>query len=158
VLVDLGPPHPTLVRVLKGNADAIRFVQALTGVYDVWDDLVDGDPVTPEQVDRAFFSALVMVPTNPFFLANREVLQPLILTGMLGWWAANNLERQPDERARRVAYVTRCDPANVIAMCAALVGGMDWARACGSEIELFINSEAPEDYMDEMEKKHGMAQ
>lgn len=158
MLVDLGPPHPTLVRVLKGNADAIRFVQALTGVYDVWDDLIDGDPVTPEQVDRAFFSALVTVPTNPFFLANREVLQPLILTGMLGWWAANNLERQPDERARRVAYVTRCDPANVIVMCAALVGGMDWARACGSEIELYINSEPPEDYMDEMEKKHGMAQ
>ena len=158
MLVDLGPPHPTLVRALKGNAEAIRFVQALTGVYDVWDDLIDGDPVTPEQVDRAFFSALVTVPMNPFFLANREVLQPLILTGMLGWWAANELERRPDSRARRVAYVARCDPANVISMCAALVGGMDWARACGPEIELFINSESPEDYMDEMEKKHGMAQ
>jgi len=146
-----------LVRALRGNAEAIRFVQALTAVYNVWDDLIDGDPATPAQIDQAFYLALVDLPSNPFFQANRTVLQPLIVTGMLGWWAANELETLPSERARRVAYVSRCDPADVIAMCAALVGGMDWARACMPEVKLFINSEAPGEYMDEMEKKHGMA-
>jgi DNA-binding FadR family transcriptional regulator len=158
VLVDLGPPHEVLVRALRGNADAIRFVQALTTVYDVWDDLTDGDPATPQQVDQAFYLALIDIPTNPFFQTHRGVLQPLIVTGMLGWWSANDLERLQSERARRVAYVSRCDPADVIAMCAALVGGMDWARACMPEVKLFINSESPEDYMDEMERKHGMAE
>ncbi len=158
MLLDLGPPHPTLTRALKGHADAIRFVQALVRVCDVWDDLIDGDvEAAPERIHQAFVLALLELPASPFFRQNHDALYPVLLSGVLSWWSANQLEQRPSVRARSIAYVARSQIAEVITVSAALIGGLDWAREIGPEVKLFIHSDDPRAYADEMEKKHGMA-
>lgn len=158
MLCDLGQPHETLRYALKDDADAILFVQALVRVCDVWDDLIDRDANVPaESIHQAFYLALCAIPNNPFYQRHLNALQPLLVTGVLSWWASNALERQPGRRGRRIAYVARSQIAEVITLSAVLVGGIDWARSVAADIKLLIHSDDPDGYMKEMELKHGMA-
>lgn len=157
MLSDTGEPHQTLVRALKGHADAIAFVQALVRVCDVWDDLIDGDAdVPPHLIHQAFWLALVTLPGNPFYLQHRASLHPLIVTGIASWWAANDLEERRGARARAIAYTARSQIADVITMACGLVGGPDWMKANAADIKLMIHSDDPAAYAREMESKHGM--
>lgn len=158
LLCDLGQPHETLRFALKDDAEAIQFVQMLVRVCDVWDDLIDRDANVPaEAIHQAFYLALCGIPNNAFYRQHLPVLQPLMVSGVLSWWGANALERQPGRRGRRIAYVARSQIAEVITLAAVIVGGIDWARSVAADIKLLIHSDDPDEYMKETERKHGMA-
>jgi hypothetical protein len=158
-LLDTGPVDPTLRWALKGDADAIGFVQALVRICDVWDDLIDRDAtVQPEPIHQAFYLALVDLPGNPFYRAHFAALQPVIVGGILSWWASNRMESSPYRRSRQIAFIARSQIAEVITMAAGLVGGIDWARSVGPDIKRLIHSDDMGQYLKELESKHGMAE
>ncbi|MES2942662.1 MAG: hypothetical protein V4772_07320 [Pseudomonadota bacterium] len=52
---------------LKDDADAIAFVMLVCTVLHVWDDLEDRDKsLGREQINEAFYMALVVLPRNRF--------------------------------------------------------------------------------------------
>jgi hypothetical protein len=157
MLASLGAPHPTLAYALKDDAAAVQFAQMLVRICDVWDDLIDRDAaVAPDDIQQAFYLALCGLPANPFYRVHFDALHPLLVSGVLSWWASNALERQPIRRARMIAYTGRSQIAEAIVMAALLVGGVDWARAVAPDIKLMIHSDDPSAYLTEMESKHGM--
>ena len=96
-----------------GDADAVRLLDGLGFVAHVWDDLIDRDKaVTPEQINAAFETALVHVPTNPVYVRHQAALAPLIYTGVVGFVAATQMEQSGDAHQVEIAHGLRYAVAN----------------------------------------------
>lgn len=120
---------------MKGNQDAARFVLALHQIVDTWDDLIDKDKsVSDSDIHAAFTGALIEIPRNPFYQANFMRLNPVIEAAIADWHTANALEDKKDEANLREAYVLRCSGYSVAVMCAAVVGGDEWAKKVNLEL------------------------
>lgn len=142
-----------LERWLKGNKDAIAFIEALATISQTWDDLIDRDwPVPDEEINRAFQVCLIDLPRNYFYTKHFAELQPLVEQAILDWLDANKLERGSDHD-KMLAYVFRDTMANILIRCALLVGGWDWAREVSLEIRRSIYDEPLSDYL--KEHSHG---
>lgn len=156
------PQAVVLARWLQGQRAAIALIEDLGAITQVWDDLVDGDPVRPEDATAAFTAALVHLWRNPFMLAHHADLVPLIEAWIWDWQAANRFEddyRQtvtadPDRAegplpARLAAsYTIRDNSAQVIVQCARLIGGWDWAVQVAPEVRAWLHCEPPDAYRD----------
>ncbi|MGH8444914.1 MAG: hypothetical protein ACREVL_06580 [Solimonas sp.] len=140
-------------RVLRGNAAAIEFCLLLGSVSQTWDDLIDGDkPVTAQQINAAFFKALIQIPANRFYRIHFASLQPLMQAAAYDWLAANELERGgADEQA--LAYVLRDSLVAVVTQCAALVGGHGWAIDHAAAIRRYFHDEPAAEYVRKL-KEH----
>ncbi|MTJ81732.1 MAG: hypothetical protein F8N37_12040 [Telmatospirillum sp.] len=122
-------------RCLKGRRDAVVFIKMMCDILHTWDDLIDRDkPVDPEAINRAFFTALVTLPRDPFYAANFALLNPIVETAIYNWWTANLYEASSDEDRLRAAFILRSSYSDIATMCARIVGGPDWARTVGPEI------------------------
>ncbi len=105
------------------DANAIRFLQSLFAVAEVWDDLTDGDkPVPVEDVNAAFMTALIDLPSNPFFTSFKDQLVPLMIVGINAWQDSNKLQAGTlTERA--LAYVLRDWYCEIAAFCVFVLHG-----------------------------------
>lgn len=103
-----------------GNEQAERFVNAYGAWAHMWDDIQDGDKITPigtrAKVEIAF---LTEVMGNPFFLANRAYFFPLIVHGVNAWLDSNG------QRDAARASVLKEQYQEVIFAVAFLLGGWD---------------------------------
>jgi hypothetical protein len=78
---------------LKGHAEAVAFILAIHEIYELWDDLVDGDETTEPRINKAFYLAMVDLPRNGFYRQNFALLSPIIELSIIDWWTANKFER-----------------------------------------------------------------
>lgn len=132
---------------LKADADAVRLCQNLFALTQVWDDLVDADKaVAPEDVNQAFWTALVELPQNPFYRRHAEQLQPVIRTALADWLDATVLETGTGHE-RTLAYVLRDTVGNVVSQCAYLLGGYQWMRAVSPDVRRMIHDETLDGYL-----------
>ncbi len=146
-----------LLKVFLGNADAADLVLALSRVVDVWDNLIDNDkPVSPDDINSAFFLALTDIPRNPFYLKNVQTIQPMIVNGITNWLIANRIEDDPESthHARTIAHIIRYSIADVAICCAALIGGVRHAADVGPELRLRSQRDTLENYLNEIEARH----
>jgi len=92
----------------NGNMDAVRLLDDLGYVAHIWDDLIDKDkPVSDEAINSAFERALSDIPSNPVYLKYQPALAPLIFTGIMGFHAANRMERSGDLHQLEIAHGLR---------------------------------------------------
>lgn len=127
---------------LKQDREAVEWFLALRGVLHFWDDLIDGDNlITAEQVNTNMFVALVKIPCNGFYQRHQASLSPLLVSAIANWSAANNFERQNDDRLLQLAFVIRSDYANLLIHAAYLVGGYEWMLEVTPQIRTFWTSE-----------------
>lgn len=140
--------EPGFLRVaLHEESGAVRFIEDLAFISQVWDDLVDGDKIpAPEQVTAAFTRALVELPRNPFYNKHFPVLQALVGNAIQCWLDANELERG-DRRDRVLAFVLRDRLADLVSACAGIVGGAQWQRLASPEIRRMAHDESLGDYL-----------
>lgn len=97
-----------------GNADAAKFIADVCFVAHIWDDLIDKDkPVSDDQINQAFMTALVGIPSNAFYQSRYRDLQPLVFSGVLGYITANRMERSGDAHQVEIAHGLRYAVANV---------------------------------------------
>lgn len=119
----------------KGNTDAMRMTALLVEVAHTWDDLVDVDkPVPPVVAARAFRTLLLELPSNRFYRAHFENLQPVLLAVWASWSAANVMENSPQDGDLEKSYMLRAGLYQLFHVVAALTGGLDWAEEIGPEI------------------------
>lgn len=122
---------------------AVRFVKALFTIAETWDDLADGDKAVPvEAVHTAFKTALLGLPSNPFFTTYAPQLLPLMTTGINAWLDATMLE-SGDETDRTVAYVLRDWYCEIAAFCVFLLHGDAAMRAFSAPFRRFHMSHEP---------------
>ena len=134
--------------VLKGDVRAVALCEALSEISQVWDDLIDRDiQPAPERVTGAFYSALIDVPSNPFFQAFSGHLLPVMQSVIFDWLSANQLEKTHTQ----VAYTLRDSLAGFVVTCASLIGGKDWAIEVAPLIRSYVHDEDFQEYM----KEHG---
>lgn len=131
-------------RWMQGNAAAIDLNNMIYGICETWDDLIDGDKVTPEGINAAFYAACIVLPRNPFYREHFAALSSLFEAAILDWYAANALEKVGTLRALQDAYVIRGSLQHITVMCARIIGGVDWANIVN--LELHTHGEGFEEY------------
>lgn len=142
-----------LVWGMKGDMNAVLFLESVMRITQVWDDLIDKDCVpTPENINACWRDALTGIPRNPFYRRFCDELIPLMDSFITDWHIANTLERGT-EQDKRIAYIIRDSLNALIIHCAALIGGHDWAVVVGIEVRRQVHDEDFEDYCRSVE--HG---
>lgn len=132
---------------LLGNTHAVDFILQLGEVAEVWDDLIDGDPVPPDRLHGAFVTALFELTGNPFFCQHSLYLRPLMMAGMNAWLDSVELEKREDSWSRIWAYSLRDYYMELVPACAMLVGDYNHMRRVSIEVREFFQAETPGDYL-----------
>jgi hypothetical protein len=146
-------PWARLRELFKGDETAVSLVYDLYFISHVWDDLVDGDkPVSPDVVSKAFQKALIDVNLNRFFRDNAAMILPVLLNATLLWHGANDLERDGGQHALEVAHVIRCAGGDIAMICAAIIGGTDYAKRHAAEIRMLAQQDCLADYLADWRK------
>lgn len=138
----------------KGSEPAIAFVKAIHDVAHVWDDLVDKDKqVADLEVGRAFFTALVGIPANPFFRQYSDSLLPVMAASCFNYQIANDFEKSGDREKQIIAHAIRYGVADVLLHVAFIVGGWDWVAEVGPELRARSQKDILSHYLTEIEGK-----
>lgn len=156
--LDMRGPTPKLDRLqaiyqeraayfLKGHQPAMDFVWSIFTICHVWDDLIDRDRhVTDEEIQTAFWQAVVTLPTNPFYVQHFATLYPVFVTTIVNWRAATAMERRGEEADREIAFILRAGYADLLTMSALLVGGVEWSIRVTPEIRQWMHEESYAEY------------
>jgi hypothetical protein len=91
----------------------------------VFDDMVDEDKVSREDIMDVVVKSLVTLPMNPFYAANASTLQPIMMSAILKWKASDDAERSG--RADEKSFVWRASFYDVVLMVTLLCHG--WKAA-----------------------------
>lgn len=132
--IDVVLDREALSEFLKGNESAIDLNGFLYQIAEIWDDIIDNDKPKNGAVNQAFYNALVRIPRNQFYQANFALLSPVVESAILDWFAANELEATGDIENLRGSFVLRCGMHGFTAMCARIIGGLEWANAVNIKI------------------------
>ena len=137
------PLDAALLReLLCGDEDAVAFYRCVANLSHTYDDLIDGDKaVSPQELHKFVWTALFDLPLNPFFDRFQGTLRPLLMTGVLNWIAANEMEASGSKEELRVAHVTRYAVGDVLLAAMTLTGGIDHARRNARRARLSLQDE-----------------
>lgn len=142
-----------MLRWMAGNQEAVDAVHTITGICDVWDDLVDRDkPVSEEDVNQAFARALIGLQFNPFYRQHQDSFLGLIVTGVNAWLDANALQKSSGEKWRMLAFFIRTFGFEVCHLAAFHVGGWGHLRRVSLDMRQFFERET----YSEWEHRHGL--
>lgn len=145
------------LKALKGNLDALRFVEVFTSTLHVWDDLQDGDkPVTRQDVSDMMWQALVVLPDCRFYRLHYDGLSPLIRVAIMNWHTANRLEASDVEHDKNISFMLRSSYADVVLYCAFLVGGLSWVNEIGVEFRRAWHHESITEYLHALGQEHSV--
>lgn len=143
----------TFEAALRASFDDLRLPKAASDfLIEMWsciqmfDDIADGDKVSRDELDRAVWSTLVSMPTNPFYLSNAKTLIPVIATQILKWQGSDKVEQ--DGRANAMSYVWRAGYYDLVLITVQLCHGYE-AAIKTSPIVMSLYGEKLEDYLKE---------
>ena len=122
---------------MLGNEAAALFIGQVFYIIHLWDDLVDDDQHRPiEDINRAFWFALVEIPRNPFFNKHSYFLTSQYQLLISQWMNSNDLihDGANDEKLQR-AFILKDTSIDLIAQCAFLIGGYDHMRKVSLELQ-----------------------
>jgi hypothetical protein len=118
-----------VLQAVCGNHDAADFCITTYSIMHCWDDLIDKDkPVDPEAINLAFWQVLVVLPRNRFYQRHFDCLNPLFMTMIQNWHAANAMEKNGTDADLEIAFIIRSGCVDLLIQAATLVGGYSHAR------------------------------
>ena len=152
------------VRAMRGNTGALQFLDLITGILHLWDDLQDKDKaVSDAMVSKGFWDALVELPRNAFYAQHFEALNSTLAVAIQNWHAANAMEASTSESDKEIAFIIRSAYVDLVILCAIIVGGYEWGREVTPEIRRFWHDETLAGYKENLAKektersaRHGM--
>jgi hypothetical protein len=135
--------------IYRGNVHAVALSHQLWDISQTWDDLIDGDRVTAEEINNAFINALVNVSTNPLWGAD---IAANVLNVYLRWSDANYLEADPESTKDDLAkaWMLRAGLYDIFVLLAAKLYGISWANTIGPMVRRTYG-ETLEDFLQEMQ-------
>ena len=81
----------------QGNHAAVKYCLDIWDIAQVWDDLIDGDPVSGDEVNQTMLKATAGLQTNPFFIQFASSLTPIWISTFLQWRDSTAIENDPDK-------------------------------------------------------------
>lgn len=132
-----------------GNEDALHFYRMLVDMAHVWDDVVDGDPVSEIELNNAFLIALVYLPANKFYQTIQYQILPMWLSIVSAYEAANKFEREKDPHGIEIAHTLRYAAGNIVAYAIHVCVGPEEARKHIPEMWKSVVHERYADYRKE---------
>ena len=119
------------------NQSAVMLALTLFDISQAWDDLVDGDSINPDEVNKCFLNCLFVLPTNPIVQSMPE-LPHHIYNVFLRWrdatWLENN---EPTDDNLNKCYMLRAGFYDIFVLIAAKLYGDDYARRVGPSVRKF---------------------
>lgn len=108
--------------LVAGNEAAAELLVSVGEMVRAADDLADGEADDPQEAAaRVLLLALVTIPQNPFYDANREHLQELLGAMVVSWQVSNRFHRSGDQPRQEFGFVLRESPdlfmLHVCALC-----------------------------------------
>lgn len=145
--VDVTPPispehakeaHQWNIELCKGDQSAMQFCHEwylyCHLIDDICDSMRDGRPrMSREQIISTFFKAAILYNSS-FFLANRELLFPIILETTLTYQISVSWEGSPLAHRRLIGDVFRTCGNKLYSMVALITGGEHHALAMTKKI------------------------
>ena len=129
-----------LLEWFGGNQSAVDFLVALSSIAELWDDLVDKDKQpSRKEIDAVFWNALVTLPTNEFFNANRAFLMPLVIQSINAWQDSVELENG-NANDRAYALTLRIISLQIAPMIVLLLRGQEAMRDVSTEMWRYFTS------------------
>lgn len=121
------------VELCYGNLQAMEFTDLWYGLVHAWDDLVDtvidGRPtMSRDQMVLEIGLRSAMLYNHPFYVANREILFPVILHITSTWRVSVGWERSPLAHRRVIADACRTCGNHLYYFIALLTGGEQHAQ------------------------------
>ena len=115
--------------VCRGNPLAVQFLEDITEILHLWDDLIDRDkPLQDAAINRTMWKALINLPRNQFYSANFLFLNGLLMTAIINWELATTMERtQVDDNDLPIAFILRSSYVDLVTGVALIVGGREHA-------------------------------
>lgn len=114
-------------RDLFGDRAAFELAANLIEISNVWDDLIDREPISGSAVNTAFYVALIDLPANPFYQRHAAVLIPLMQAAIVDFLCANHWENAQDAHGLELAHVLRYGIARVVGHIVLLARGMEFS-------------------------------
>ena len=134
--------------IYQGHEAAKSLSFEILELVHIWDDLYDQDnPASPEDVNKAFFSAIYGLQNNPIWKACD--LNTHMLNVIFRWHDANVLEQSKDEEDWHKAYMLRAGVYDLFVIIAFHLLGQEWARKIGPMVRRFY-SETLSDFVEEV--------
>lgn len=129
-----------LLEWFGGNQSAVDFLVALSSIAELWDDLVDKDKeLSRKEIDAVFWNALVTLPTNEFFNANRAFLMPLVIQSINAWQDSVELE-SGNTNDRAYALTLRIISLQIAPMIVLLLRGKEAMRETSTDMWRYFTS------------------
>lgn len=140
---------PTVDRLawFAGNTDALDLYERLVFVVHAWDDLIDQDK--PADVNSMVANLFLYMPQNPIFRRHENELRGLFLTGMVGYMAANIMEKSGDGHRIELAHYLRYTIMNMVVFLISVINGPDKAAQILADAATVMVPERLADYIKE---------
>lgn len=135
--------------IYKGDKNAAQLSFKLLDISHVWDDLVDGDPVSPDKINSTFLACLFELQQNPLWFP--AGLNFHVLNVYLRWRDANSIEadKSASDDDLLKCYMLRAGIYDLFVVIAYYLYGDDWAKEVGPIVRKHYG-EKPADYLLEM--------
>lgn len=138
-----------LADVLKGDQAAIRFIEAVSRVSQVIDDLYDQDAeVGRDDVSLLLINTMHTLQRDPFYQQNFMELQPVIEQSMIDWLTANQFEAGDSDHLKTLAFVLRDNVYALVITCAKILGGIMYAIEVAPKVREFVHDETLSEYLE----------
>ena len=112
-----------------GNQDALNMYRMFVDLSHVWDDIVDGDKAIGEtRINNAFTTALVYLPSNPFYRSIQDQILPMWLMIVSAYEVANKFEKDKDPHGLEVAHGLRYATGHIVAYAITVCVGYEKAK------------------------------
>lgn len=127
-----------LIKAANGNEAALDFMRRFMHLAHNIDNVIDDEITEPEGVLRVFMQMAVFFAANPFFIENRTVLFPVIITSMDHYANSVMWEHSVDPEKRALADVLRSVGTSVVNFTALLCnkGNVDAMRDISPQNQL----------------------
>lgn len=146
-----------LLRWMKGDRSAADYIEMMSNIAHVWDDLIDKDKdVGADEINKLFFDVLVRLPRNAFYKAHFEHLNSIVVNAISNWQVATKLERDGGDYQTSIAFVLRSSYVDLVTQAALLLGDQQWASKVGEEVRLLAHGEKYEGYIQNLKKESQM--
>ena len=112
--------------------------------------MIDKDKeVTEDQINWVMWELLVGLQLNPFYTANSIILTPIVMSGILNWHAANQIEKIGDLEELRISHSIRYSICDVGMVSMILAGGLEHAKKYARVARLLFQCDTWEHYKSE---------
>lgn len=125
----------------KGDWAAVNCFGMISQIAETWDDLIDDDVASDDDINQAFAFASFGLLQNSFFQQHQQAIVAMEIVIANAWLDANELVKTEGKDARIQAYVLRNVGLELVPMFAFFKGGYSHMRKVSKEMREFFTHE-----------------